>query len=116
MNIKEFNLLDEDEYKIIPINWGCTRYHTFTFEGWENICFVNELLDDILQLASASLLLFIKIYKNKYAFTQPLISWKMDGTFQLKIGILEIDIYEELKKNIKKHKCLLDIENIDTQE
>ena len=94
MNIE--NYMQENEHITIPMNWMPTEFYTVTFEGWKKFTFDtdNPTINEVTQMASKTLDCLINLYKDKYAFTDPQLGIKSDGTFYIKIGTLEKEEYE----------------------
>jgi hypothetical protein len=93
--------LDEDKYKIIPHNWMATHHYSIKFEGWNgfSIDANDPTLLIIIKLARNTLNSFVKIYKETHAFTHPELCFRPDiKTFILKIGTMEIELYDDLKE------------------
>lgn len=100
--------LNEDDYKIIPLNFCPTKFHSITFEGWNNFSFdINdEKFSILINLASQTVNYFIELYKEKYAFTQPQFCLKPDGTCTIKIGLIENDLYDSLMKAAESNHAI----------
>jgi hypothetical protein len=93
----EFNL-DENDYKIIPINRCPTKFYSITFQGWDKVSIDSNDsgLITMVKLATDTLKCLIKLYKKTHAFTQPKFYYKPDGTFGVKIGTMENELYEKI--------------------
>lgn len=98
----KFNL-DEKKYKIIPETWSITKLYSFSFEGWTvtSIDANDESFSILSMLLKNTIDKFIDLHKKKYAFTQPLTTFKYHGIFSVKIGVMEI---KEYKKRMSKQK------------
>ena len=93
----KFNL-DEDDYKIIPINGCPTKFYSINFDGWGH--FSSSSTDSgfiiAVNLAVKTIRSFIELYKETHAFTQPQFYYKPDGTFGVKIGTMENELYDQI--------------------
>lgn len=102
------SFLPEDlTYNIIPINWCPTKFYSITFEGWHPEIFnaTDSELTDITILAGSFIRSFIKKYKETHAFTEPNLIYQPKGHLIIvKIGIMEKEQYDQLKK--KKESSL----------
>lgn len=97
-------MFHELDIKIIPINWFPTKFHTFTFEGWNSVEFNGNChgMSDVLLIASQTVKAFVNLYKNDYAFTEPQFIYRPDvGSFSVKIAMMENERCEEMKKKDK---------------
>jgi|GEM_PF-5943136 hypothetical protein len=97
--------LDEEEYNIIPINWGATKYYNINLEGWPKltVSHEDEIFNKILPFAVNIIHSFINLYKETHAFSQPHFIWNMNGSFSIKIGTLPLEEYlERMDKLIEK--------------
>ena len=90
------NYLTEKDFIQIPNNWCATDFYKISFEGWREITFEfdNPALLEMMHMAARTLDSFIRMYKDERVFTEPEISWKLDGTFCLKIGTFAKEEYE----------------------
>lgn len=95
-------IFDLKGLNIIPIHWGHSRTFTITFDGWEKVevSATDKTFNEVLKMANQSFKVFVKMYEETHAFTEPILRWSPDGVFTLKIGILEI---EEYNKRINKN-------------
>ena len=90
---------------MIPLSGCPTQFHEIEFKGWKGITFTcdDETLNEMIELADKTCFLFVDTYKNKYAFTEPMLSFSADGkNFSLKIGMMELELFHEIygeKKN-----------------
>ncbi len=91
-----------EEYKEIPCEMMPTKFYTITLDGWKPITFAcdDSNLNDILFLVSQMLGNIITRYKNTHAFTRPQFFWKPDGTAGIKVGLMELERYEEVMSNL----------------
>lgn len=97
--LKNVFALEKKNYKIIPIHWNPTNYYEVLFNGWSfSVNYNDENFRNILDISSKTMKRIIFIYKKTHAFTQPYISIKPDGSFAIKIGTMENEMYEKLMK------------------
>jgi hypothetical protein len=89
------------EYTKIPVNFCPTKFYSVSFDGWKNYTITcdDPTFNEIMTLAAESAKNIILLYQNTYAFTEPQFFWKLDGSFGLKIGLMELELYYELIKN-----------------
>jgi hypothetical protein len=83
--------------KLIPFSGPTTRQHEISFKGWQLSYYEDNyyMFNEIIEIASESIKIFIKLYKNEYAFTEPHFTISPEGIFTVKIGMLELDTYKE---------------------
>lgn len=96
-----------DSCKIIPLQSCPTRFYTISFEGWEDIEISsnNDTCYEVLEIASASLIILITKYKDTHAFTEPYFSFMPDTSqIQIKIATMPNDLYENVLKSINERK------------
>ncbi len=95
-----FNALNSgiENYKIIPTNMSASKYYCVTFEGWQNVSFTaaDQNLLDLIDLASSALTAIIFKYKDSHAFTEPQFFFKPDHSYGIKVGTLELEIYDQI--------------------
>jgi hypothetical protein len=97
----------KNDEKIIPINWAVKRIFHFYFTGWNLSNFNTESSEFLnsLRIASASIHTFYSIYSDKFAFTEPMFSVYNDETVSIKVGIIELEIYEEIcNRDLEQNK------------
>jgi hypothetical protein len=95
--------LDQEKYNMIPHNWGmgAIKFYSITFDGWDGFHFdvADSTLLIILDLSRRTLNNFTEIYKETHAFTHPELIFRPDlKKYTLKIGIMDIELYNELKE------------------
>ncbi len=102
--IQNLLMKNMDKCTIIPVNICETRSYTFSFEGWKIkfLSIEDSELNDAIIMASASIDKLIEIYGNTHAFTQPILSISPNGIMTVKIGTMEIEIYNERMEKIYK--------------
>lgn len=89
-------------YDIVP-----TNFYTITFEGWNRMKFIceNSTLNEMLEMSSQSINALIKSKKDTHAFSEPQFGYRPDnGTFFVKIGTIEKDLYKKIMDNRKSQK------------
>lgn len=86
------------DYTVIQHNMMVSRLYSFTIEGGKNITLVSDdpEFTKLVQCLGASIRVFINLYKEDFALTQPMVIIKPDGTIGCKIGIIEKERYEKL--------------------
>jgi hypothetical protein len=94
MNI--FDSIEEKDYIIIPITWMPSNFCEVSFTGWKNSMpsLEDPFLLDMIEMASETLNVFIRLHKKNFVFSQPLFGIKGDGSFYFNIGTLEKEEYE----------------------
>jgi hypothetical protein len=87
-----------DDYKLLPINMMPTKFYSVTFDGWDNptIAADDPIFTEMVSFAAETARSIINKYKETHALTQPQFFWKPDGSFGIKIGLMELERYEEL--------------------
>lgn len=90
-----------DEFKQIPQNFCPTKFYSVSFDGWKSFVISHEdsTFNEILSLAGETAKNIIIKYQNTHAFTPPQFFYKYDGSFGVKIGLMELELYDELIKN-----------------
>ena len=98
----------EDKFsscKLIPMTMHATKFYTISLEGWDDITLASDdlILEELMIFASASLDKFIYIYGKTRAFTEPQFFYQPknefgNARFGIKIGTIELELYEEMMK------------------
>lgn len=92
--------LDENLHNIIPNDWSATQCYTFSYKVSEvDLLPCYNEISEIIEKAKKEIDAFIDIYKEAFAFTQPKISFHASGLFEVKIYMMENEMYEYLMKN-----------------
>lgn len=88
-----------EDYQTIPLHWCPTEFYSITFEGWKcTLSATDESFNLMIKLASQTLEAFINLYKNTHAFTQPELYFTPEGKLGIKIGTMENERYNHMKK------------------
>lgn len=97
------DFFETQDYKIIPIYWGVTKFHTISLGGWKKITIdANDTtFTEVCKVASAVMKTFIDLFKETHAFSEPQIIFKKDGILVIKFGMMDIEEYNE--RNGKKN-------------
>lgn len=91
---------------MIPFQGCPTKYFEASFKGWKKVelsC-TNSALNEALYVGSKTLEAVVSMYKETHAFSDPVFTWKPDGEFCLKVGLMEMDVYEHIYKKKDEDK------------
>lgn len=90
-----------DREILIPNNWCPNLWISVKFDGFGEIIFTvdNPNLNRIIIVAGSTLKGIILSYKNTHVFDKPQLSLKPSGELELRIGLMDIELYEEIKKS-----------------
>jgi len=93
------DFLDEKNYRIIPENWCASRNISITIEGFRPYVFTrqDETLNIVTEILAKACRDFVERYKNSHAFDQPRLTFKPSGGITIEIGMMENELYNELK-------------------
>lgn len=87
------------KYTEFPIHWGgySMKFYTIHFSGWGEATFIaeDETLNDMVYIASETLIAFIKKYRANHAFSEPIFVWQPEKGFYVKISTMDMKEYKE---------------------
>ena len=97
-----------DGCSMIPIHGCPTKYFEENFKYWKKFEFYcdNAALNEAIYVASKTLEAVISMYKETHAFSDPVFTWKPDGEFGLKVGLMEMDLYKHMNPDEANKKEL----------
>lgn len=101
--VKEIIKSHLGDYIQIPYNFCPTKFYSITFEGWKSstITYEDPTFNEMSSLGWETAKNIITKYLDTHAFTEPQFFWKPDGSFGIKIGLMELELYDKL---MKKHE------------
>lgn len=89
-----------DEFKIISWDMQPTKFYSITFHGWDKITFScdDPTFNDLISIAGETAKNIINKYKETHALSEPQFYWKPNGEFGIEIGLMELELYDEIMK------------------
>lgn len=111
--VRNVLILPFENCRKIPIDWPIEKIYRISFDGWigeEDLNVAGKEMNVVLNLASESLKLFVEYYQDKFAFSEPMIPIKNDGTFTISVGVMSLEEFNKRKEfSVPKNDCNINI-------
>jgi len=94
-----------DECKLIPWSFQPTKFYSVKFDEWNKmqITVDDPMFNSMIIISRSTLEGIYSCYKDTHAFTEPQLSFMLDkGTWELRIGTMENELYEKLMEKYNK--------------